>query len=407
MDPATPQPGHAHGRKPAVPVELSWRKVHDGEGKGLALQPSTATFFVSGDMLPPPKQSRRRCYTAEEKRQVAETRRRGVCVKCKASRIKVNHDPILFLKSATTDHIQCLHGPASPAVAIDQHQLQSQSHEIFALGLTIPSEVGNEDVHKQVMEKTIAAIDNKLAGYHDHSQKAAATRVGSPPKCITFPPIAYHSGPPQSMPNKVHNVAPRHMPMIFKKGIQKPFRVFDLRKEKRQHRDILKPTNGSTPGMEKRSNAIDKKPYSEHLTTWLSDLDRPAIWTKSPVSCQPSQTQATSNHMEAHPARRTLTSSGGSRSPSLMSESMPSLELSSRSLCEPTLRSITPDQDLPEVPAATSLKLLAYDEPLPMHIPDIDSPTLSGFLFSLHDIPPSGKPRSMAGALFDPMDIDD
>jgi hypothetical protein len=58
-----------------------------------------------------------------------------------------------------TDLMQCLHdAPTFPAVATDQYRMQSQSHEIFALGLTTESEATNENVLKEVMEKTIMAI---------------------------------------------------------------------------------------------------------------------------------------------------------------------------------------------------------------------------------------------------------
>ena len=70
--------------------KVSWRRV-DNEGGNTALQPYVVTYSICHDTSTPPKPSRRRCYTEEEKRQVAETRKRGACEVCRASRTKVKY----------------------------------------------------------------------------------------------------------------------------------------------------------------------------------------------------------------------------------------------------------------------------------------------------------------------------
>lgn len=87
--PVAPAPRTYSGLKREDParVRSSWQRIDEGEN--VAPNPYTATFVISNDTLPPFKKSRRRCYTEEEKAQVAKTRRRGACGKCRASRIKV------------------------------------------------------------------------------------------------------------------------------------------------------------------------------------------------------------------------------------------------------------------------------------------------------------------------------
>jgi len=75
--------------------EPPWRKV-GYEGENPALQPFTATFSINHGASPPLKSSRRRRYNKEEKRQVAETRSRGACEECRASRTKVNQQSYLL-----------------------------------------------------------------------------------------------------------------------------------------------------------------------------------------------------------------------------------------------------------------------------------------------------------------------
>jgi hypothetical protein len=76
------------GDPPTSIVEYSWRRIDEGEN--VAHHPYQAIYSISNDTSPPPKKSRRRRYTEEEKAQVAETRRRGACGKCRHSRIKVS-----------------------------------------------------------------------------------------------------------------------------------------------------------------------------------------------------------------------------------------------------------------------------------------------------------------------------
>jgi hypothetical protein len=90
VEPAeVPAPRSFSGHKredPASIVKSSWRRIDEGNN---VPHPYIATYSIGNDTSPPPKRSRRRCYTEEEKAQVAETRRRGACEKCRASRIKV------------------------------------------------------------------------------------------------------------------------------------------------------------------------------------------------------------------------------------------------------------------------------------------------------------------------------
>jgi len=65
--------------------------------------------------------------------------------------------------------MQCLHGPSG--VPTDQYRMQTQSHEIFALGLTTASLTAKEDEHKQMMGRAIAAIDDKLVDAAAETQK--------------------------------------------------------------------------------------------------------------------------------------------------------------------------------------------------------------------------------------------
>lgn len=82
-------------KAPASPDQLSWRRVDD-EDENATFQPFTATFSIGHNTSILPKSSRRRRYTAEEKLQVAETRRRGACEECRASRTKVKQQPSLL-----------------------------------------------------------------------------------------------------------------------------------------------------------------------------------------------------------------------------------------------------------------------------------------------------------------------
>lgn len=196
--------------------------------------------------------------------------------------------------------------------------MQSESHEIFALGLTTPSLTANEDGHKQVMKETIAAIDNKLVVTQKESSEqnqgtnkkpsgeAANVRVlVSPPETAAGEELL--SQQRRFIP-KIHNSDTSHSTAIkFEEGINK-FRVFDgrtqkLGKKKLQHIDIPKTLKESTLGTKKtvggrapaRSQAPArrklpihvsatstpvKRPYSEDLPTW-----RPELQANGDASC--------------------------------------------------------------------------------------------------------------------------
>jgi hypothetical protein len=90
VEPAVASAPRTHSglkREDPASIKSSWQRIDEGEN--VAPHPYTATYSIGNDSSPPLKKSRRRCYTEEEKAQVAETRRRGACGKCRASRIKV------------------------------------------------------------------------------------------------------------------------------------------------------------------------------------------------------------------------------------------------------------------------------------------------------------------------------
>lgn len=188
--------------------------------------------------------------------------------------------------------------------------MQPQSHERFALGLTTPSLTANEDEHKQVMEETIAAFDNKLVkAQKDPSAKNnEANNGGSIKAAAVVPPMSspeliISKGPSsrqQNYPAKVHHVQARQtLPPPLQQGMG-IFRLKDGREQKpgrkrQQNKDNSKATTDTTSGMKnldaRKASAIRqpivcqprsigsalspnavKQPYSENLTALRSPL---------------------------------------------------------------------------------------------------------------------------------------
>jgi hypothetical protein len=89
---AAPEPRDLSGGKrkdPTAVSELLERRVHEGDNT--TTQPFiVVTFPIRDESLLPSRQGRpRRCYAEEERRQVADTRKRGACESCRASKTKV------------------------------------------------------------------------------------------------------------------------------------------------------------------------------------------------------------------------------------------------------------------------------------------------------------------------------
>jgi hypothetical protein len=159
--------------------------------------------------------------------------------------------------------MQCLHGPSK--IATEKYRMQSQSHELFALGLSTASPTANEDEHKQVMEEKIAAFDDKLVkaqkdpARQNHeasnggSVKATVVVTMSPPE-MTLP-----KGPSSQQQNcraEVHHAQARQtIPIPFQQGMgMGMFRLNDSRKPKPgrkgpQNKDNSKVTTNTTLGM--------------------------------------------------------------------------------------------------------------------------------------------------------------
>ncbi len=87
---AAPEPRDLTGGGPAAVGQALGQKVDEGE-KVTTPPFILVTFPVRDDSAPISKQGRpRRCYEAEERRQVANTRKRGACDGCRASKTKVS-----------------------------------------------------------------------------------------------------------------------------------------------------------------------------------------------------------------------------------------------------------------------------------------------------------------------------
>jgi hypothetical protein len=239
--------------------------------------------------------------------------------------------------------MKCLHDP--PKIATDQYRMQSQSHELFALGLTTSSLSANEDEHKQVMEETIAAFDNKLVkaqkepsgqdheANNDGGVKAAAVVVP-----LSLPEPTVPKGPSSQQrnnPPKVHHTqAPPTQPIQFQQGMGmgmfKLDRV-DGRKQKecrqrQQTKDNSKATNNIA--IAKKNADVRKasaspqpivcqqsissvlsptavnQPCSKNLTTW-SHILQGSVTDRSPAApkivqlgCEAFQ-QVFETHLEA------------------------------------------------------------------------------------------------------------
>lgn len=89
--PAAPEPRdlRGNGDGPAAGRDLAGRRFNEGEN---STPPSfiVHTFPLRDEALLPSKQGRpRRRYDEEERRQVADTRKRGACGSCKATKTKV------------------------------------------------------------------------------------------------------------------------------------------------------------------------------------------------------------------------------------------------------------------------------------------------------------------------------
>jgi hypothetical protein len=113
--------------------------------------------------------------------------------------------------------MQCFHDPSKTTT--DKYQTESQSHELFALGLTTSSQTANEDGHKQVMEEKMAALVDKLpnAQKTPSEQDAGANSDGraktAPLVTPSLPPKATITKAPSSQkrsyPTEVHQVQTR------------------------------------------------------------------------------------------------------------------------------------------------------------------------------------------------------
>lgn len=86
---ASPEPRGLGRHGPAAVGELSGRRINESEN---ATTPpfKVHTFPICDEAVPSSKQGRpRRRYDEEERRQVADTRKRGACEGCKATKTKV------------------------------------------------------------------------------------------------------------------------------------------------------------------------------------------------------------------------------------------------------------------------------------------------------------------------------
>jgi hypothetical protein len=217
--------------------------------------------------------------------------------------------------------------------------MQSESHEIFALGLTTPSLTANEDGHKQVIKETIAAIDDKLdnaqkglVGQNQEANNEGSTKVQvlvSPPE-PTIPKDL--SSQQRKSPATVHHVnAPSTPPATYQEGVI-TFRVFDHRKPRQGKKSQLNKDGAGTPnrtslGMKDldvgkastrlhplecqkvppggSSTSAVKQPYNEHLTSWRSNPQRsvasfaPATPKIIQPGCKASQSSAINDNLKA------------------------------------------------------------------------------------------------------------
>jgi hypothetical protein len=155
--------------------------------------------------------------------------------------------------------MQCLHDPSK--MAIDQYRMQSQSHELFALGRTTPSLTANKDGHKQVMEEKIAALDDKLVkaqkdpsgqNHEASSEGSNKTEAVVVPPSPPEPPIPKRSSSQKpNYPARVYHVQARQaLPITFQQGL-KTFKLNDGRKQKlgsprQPDRDNSKATTDNT-----------------------------------------------------------------------------------------------------------------------------------------------------------------
>lgn len=298
-------------------------------------------------------------------------------------------------KRVVADGVQCVHDP--PKIATDQYRMQSQSHELFALGLTTSSPTANESEHKQVMEEKIAAFDNKLVkgqkepsgqdheANNDGSVKAAAVVVPvSPPEPPTPNELSRQQ---RNYPAEVHHTqAPQTQPIPFQQGMG--MGVFKLNnkpndgrkqkegKQRQQTKDNSKVTNNTSLGMKNaivrkasaspqpivcQQQSIDsvlsptavKQPYNKNLTTCRPILQRSVVGRSlaTPKIVQPrckAFQQAVKTHLEApcvfypqsrperRPPRRNSSNSDHDTYTMATDESMLSLGRSSSPFSEPS-----------------------------------------------------------------------
>jgi hypothetical protein len=240
--------------------------------------------------------------------------------------------------------MQCRHNQSK--IATEKYRTQSQSHELFALGLTTESLTANEHKHKQVMEEKIAAFDDKLV----EAQKSPA-RQGKEANnygALKAAKVVGQSSPPdtgasrgptsqqQNHPVEVHQTRSRQTtPIAFQQGMgMGMFKLKDVGTQKpgrkrQPNKGNSKPTT-ETPlslkpvdtrkasaspqpivcqqstGSVASSTAL-KQPYNKNLTTWRLNLqgnvtERSATPNNIQPGCKTFQ-QSFANHLEAPSAR--------------------------------------------------------------------------------------------------------
>lgn len=195
--------------------------------------------------------------------------------------------------------------------------MQSESHEIFALGLTTSSATANEDGHKKVIKDRIAAINDKLVNAqqgsvgqnheanNDKDIKAAAIVVPFSPPEPTIPKMP--SSQQCNSPAKVdHAQARQTLSVPFQQGMgMGMFRANEGQKQKQgrkrqQNKHTSKTTTDNNFGMRAvdvpkasaspqpivwqqppirslMSPAAGKQPYGEDLITLRGDQQRPLV----------------------------------------------------------------------------------------------------------------------------------
>lgn len=123
-------------------------------------------------------------------------------------------------------HMQCRH--QSPT---DEYRMVTQSHEMFALGLTTASAEANLDGHTQVMKIKIAAINDKFVAQEGPGEKALGdthkcdAEVSPGPTVIPPKPTSRAAKPSKPRNSSVGVSCTHTAPMTYRQGINKPFRV--------------------------------------------------------------------------------------------------------------------------------------------------------------------------------------